>query len=100
MPTLPDEEYDIDLGAESHKSLLHEDIAVDPGSQSPTSLPSASSDHSHSDGWKAAGIAVHTAVPSRSRNWHSHLFSQKLKEDQEKQKKVQMQKVKGIGGGG
>ncbi|KAF9266616.1 hypothetical protein L218DRAFT_79010 [Marasmius fiardii PR-910] len=65
----------INLGAESPKSILNEE---------PSFLPRApvlpvSPREGVEDMWRKSGIAVHTNVPMRDRNWRSSSFTEKLR---------------------
>ncbi|KAK7458101.1 hypothetical protein VKT23_010007 [Stygiomarasmius scandens] len=88
---VPDEECDLDLGAESPKSLLHEDIQGSPETN-PVSLPE---DPEHAKEWKESGLAVHTTVPPRPRDWHSQSYSERWEEDQQRQRKMKQKSRKG-----
>ncbi|KAF5370397.1 hypothetical protein D9758_007000 [Tetrapyrgos nigripes] len=88
---LPDEECDIDLGAENPNSVLKEQIAQ-------SSVATPDEDPEHSKEWKTSGIAVHTAIPPRPRDWHSNSYEERLKEEQERHRKEQQPKGKGRSG--
>jgi hypothetical protein len=65
----------LNLGAESPKSILHDDMTSSPVSDDPQSSVTRSS--RPEDDWTRSGLAVHTNVPMRARNWRSSSFGEK-----------------------
>ncbi|THU80144.1 hypothetical protein K435DRAFT_785552 [Dendrothele bispora CBS 962.96] len=52
-------------------------------------------DPEHAKEWKESGLAVHTTIPARPRDWHSQSYSERWEEDRERQRKMKQKGRKG-----